>query len=195
MQLSKWDRNINVRANVSWFPQFLGQQTDGRAGPAHGHLWIAHSGASVSAPGDGFPGGAKRCWSAETGLTTSCSEQYTFTACRERGTTALPVQDLQMLSSTLPAGPKPAQQAGKALHVMRRGSVLEFVGTTHVLTHSPSFRHSLWTLTPYEWWLWRSFPEPAYVLLWLVFPICKRAAAFSQRGAERGSTKIFRGCL
>lgn len=69
----------------------------------------------MSEPGNGFPGVAERCWSAEGGLTTSCSEQYAFAAHRERGTTALPAQDLQMLSSTLPAGPEPAQQAGKAL--------------------------------------------------------------------------------
>jgi len=49
------------------------------------------------------------------GLTTRCSEQCMFTAHRERGTTAFPVWDLQMFISALPAGPKPARQAGKAL--------------------------------------------------------------------------------
>lgn len=46
-----------------------------------------------------------------------------------------------------------------------------------------------------EWWLWRNFPEPDYTLLWLVFPICKHAAAFTLWGAERGRTEIFRGCV
>lgn len=52
---------------------------------------------------------------AGAGLAPSCSEPYAFTAHRERGTAALPARDLQMLSSALPAGPEPAQQAGETL--------------------------------------------------------------------------------
>lgn len=63
----------------------------------------------MSEPGNGSLGGAERGWSVEGTSTTSGSEQCTFTVHWERGTTAFPVRDLQMLSSILPTGPEPAQ--------------------------------------------------------------------------------------
>lgn len=62
---------------------------------------LAHTRGCMSEPSNGSLGGAERGWSVEGRLTTSCGEQCTSTAHWERGTTAFPVSDLQMLSSIL----------------------------------------------------------------------------------------------
>lgn len=118
-----------------------------RAGPVHGLLWTARTRGSVSEPGNGFSGAAEKCWSAEGGLTTTCSEQYTFAAHRERGTTVLSTHgltDAQQHSACWP-------QASSA-SFMCRGSILEFIGTRRVLTHSPfqtelADTYSIWAMT------------------------------------------------
>lgn len=51
------------------------------------------------------------CMNTEGGSTTSCSEQHTSTAHGVRGTAASPERHLQMLGSSLPAGPQPCWQS------------------------------------------------------------------------------------
>lgn len=47
----------------------------------------------------------------EGGSATSCSEQHASTARGVRGTTASPARHLQMIGSSLPAGPQPCWQS------------------------------------------------------------------------------------
>lgn len=67
----------------------------------------------MSEPSKGSLGGWEWGWSVEGTLTTSCGEQCTCTARWERGTTAFPVCDLQMLSNILPSGPEQLKQGDK----------------------------------------------------------------------------------
>lgn len=90
----------------------------------------------------------QRCWSVEGGLTTSCSEQYTF----RRGEPQHFQRRICGCSAVLCllAPSQLSKLVKHLLHCMCRGSMLEFVGTTCVLTHSPSFRQSFQTLTQYK---------------------------------------------
>lgn len=100
-------------------------------------------------PSNGSLRGVERGWGVEERLTTSCDEECTFAAHWERGTTAFPVSDLQMLSSIL-ALSQLKQGGKKFLSLHAWGSVLEFVGSTGVFTHNLFFRQGSQTPTQYE---------------------------------------------